>query len=110
MEAFSRWNRAFEAHLDRQGKNISSKKLRRLDVAAIIKTGFGILLPLKTNFGGEPSVENENIVFNTVLLECLIAGIIVWGAYQASLTSELSIIKLKLPFIDLETLYESDYK
>ena len=67
-------------------------------------------LPLKTNFGGEPGVENENVVFNTVLLECLVAGIVVWGAYQASLTSELSIIKLKLPFIDLQTLHESDYK
>ena len=60
-------------------------------------------ITIKANFGGEPGYEYENIILKTILFGCLLAGVIIWGAYQASLTSELSVIKLKLPFIDPET-------
>ena len=65
---------------------------------------------LKSNFGGEPSSVIKSVIYDIVLFDCLLVGSVVWMAYQASLTSELSVIKLKLPFIDLETLYKSDYK
>ena len=69
-----------------------------------------VWVSIKANFGGEPELAHENAVFKIILFSCSLVGVIVWGAYQASLTSELSIIKAKLPFIDLETLYKSDYK
>ena len=67
-------------------------------------------LPLKSNAGGEHSPGHNSTIYDIVLFDCLLVGSIVWMAYQASLTSELSVIKLKLPFIDPETLYRSDYK
>ena len=69
-----------------------------------------VWVSIKANFGGEPELVHENTVFKIILFSCSLVGVIVWGAYQASLTSELSIIKAKLPFIDLETLHKSDYK
>ena len=65
---------------------------------------------LKSNFGAEHSSLIKSVIYDIVLFDCLLVGSVVWMAYQASLTSELSVIKLKLPFIDLETLYKSDYK
>ena len=65
---------------------------------------------IKANVGGEHSSVNTSTIYDIILFDCLLVGSIVWMAYQASLTSELSVIKLKLPFIDLETLYRSDYK
>ena len=65
---------------------------------------------LKSNLGGEHSSVIKNFIYDIVLFDCLLVGSVVWMAYQASLTSELSVIKLKLPFNDLETLYKSDYK
>ena len=69
-----------------------------------------VWVSIKANFGGELVLLQENAVVKIVLFSCSLVGVIIWGAYQASLTSELSIIKLKLPFIDLETLLKSDYK
>ena len=66
--------------------------------------------PLKANVGGDHSPGQTNTVYKIVLFDCLLVGSIVWMAYQGSLTSELTIVKLKLPFIDPETLYKSDYK
>ena len=65
---------------------------------------------IKSNFGGEHSSSYRNSIYDIILFDCLLVGSVVWMAYQASLTSELSVIKLKLPFIDLETLYRSDFK
>ena len=67
-------------------------------------------IAMKANFSGEPGYDYENITLKTILFGCLLAGVIIWGAYQASLTSELSVKKLKLPFIDPETLYQSDFR
>ena len=65
---------------------------------------------LKSNFGGEHSSVIKSLIYDIVLFDCLLVGSVVWMAYQASLVSELSVIKYKLPFIDLESLYRSDYK
>ena len=69
-----------------------------------------LCVAIKSNFGGEHSSVIKSVIYDIVLFDCLLFGSVVWMAYQASLTSELSVIKLKLPFIDLETLYKSDYK
>ena len=69
-----------------------------------------VWVSIKANFGGELVLLQDNAVVKIILFSCSLVGVIIWGAYQASLTSELSIIKLKLPFIDLETLLKSDYK
>ena len=65
---------------------------------------------LKSNFGAEHSSVIKSVIYDIVLFDCLLVGSVVWMAYQASLVSELSVIKYKLPFIDLESLYRSDYK
>ena len=67
-------------------------------------------ITFKANVGGAPSDVHDNNAYQIVLFDCLFIGSIVWISYQASLTSELSNIKLKLPFNDLETLLKSDYK
>ena len=69
-----------------------------------------IWITIKANFGGEPGYGYENTSLKIILLGCLLAGVVNWGAYQASLTSELSVIKLKLPFNDLESLHKSDFR
>ena len=69
-----------------------------------------LCVALKSNFGGEHSSVIKSLIYDIVLFDCLLVGSVVWMAYQASLVSELSVIKYKLPFIDLESLYRSDYK
>ena len=69
-----------------------------------------LCMALKSNFGGNHSSAIKSVIYDIVLFDCLLVGSVVWMAYQASLTTELSVVKLKLPFIDLETLYKSDYK
>ena len=65
---------------------------------------------LKANAGGKPSKLQKNTVHQIVLFDCLLVGSVIWMAYRASLTSELSVAKLKLPFNDLESLSKTDYK
>ena len=66
---------------------------------------------LKANFGGKPKYSKPaNTTHKIIMFECLLVGSIIWMAYRASLTSELSIKKLKLPFNSLESLLASDYR
>ena len=65
---------------------------------------------IKANAGGKPSKLQKNTVHRIVLFDCLIVGSVIWMAYRASFTSELSVKKLKLPFNDLESLSKTDYK
>ena len=65
---------------------------------------------IKANAGGKPSKLQKNTVHQIVLFDCLLVGSVIWMAYRASLTSELSVTKLKLPFNDLESLSKTDYK
>ena len=65
---------------------------------------------LKANAGGKPSKLQKNTVHQIVLFDCLLVGSVIWMAYRASLTSELSVTKLKLPFNDLESLSKTGYR
>ena len=65
---------------------------------------------LKANAGGKPSKSQKNTIHRIVLFDCLLVGSVIWMAYRASFTSELSVTKLKLPFNDLESLSETDYR
>ena len=65
---------------------------------------------VKANFGGKPNKLQKNTSYQILLFDCLLVGSVIWMAYRASFTSELSIRKLKLPFNDLESLLKSDYK
>ena len=67
-------------------------------------------IAFKSNFGGKPASVHKINSYQIVVFICLLAGSIVWMSYRAFLTSELSIIKLKQPFNDLESFLESDYK
>ena len=64
----------------------------------------------KANAGGKPSSIKKNNSYKIVLFDCLLVGSLVWMAYRASFTSELAVVKLKLPFNDLESLLRTDFK
>ena len=64
----------------------------------------------KANAGGKPNSIKKIASYKIVLFDCLLVGSVVWMAYRASFTSELSIVKLKLPFNDLESLLRTDFK
>ena len=65
---------------------------------------------IKANAGGKPSKLQKNTVHRIVLFDCLLVGSVIWMAYRASFTSELSVKKLKLPFNDLESLSKTGYR
>ena len=65
---------------------------------------------IKTNLGGKPSSILNINSHTTVMFFSLLGGSIVWMHYRASFTSHLSITKFKLPFNDLESFSQSDYK
>ena len=67
-------------------------------------------ITMKANAGGKPSSIHKSTTYRIIMFECLLAGVIIWMAYRASFTSELSVIKLKLPFHDLVTFFKSDFK
>ncbi len=69
-------------------------------------------LVFRSNLGASSSsVPNEKAVNPRLLLfSIFFASNIVWMAYRASLTSELSTRQVKMPFLTLEELYHSDYK
>ena len=64
----------------------------------------------KANAGGKPSSIKKTASYKIVLFDCLLVGSVVWMAYRASFTSELSVKKLKLPFNDLESLSKTSYR
>ena len=65
---------------------------------------------IKANVGGKPSKVQKNTVHRIILFDCLLVGSVIWMAYRASFTSELSVTKLNLPFNDLESLSKTDYR
>ena len=67
-------------------------------------------LALKANLGGKPSSSPKSATHRITLFICLLGGSVIWMAYRASFTSELSVIHLKLPFNDLESLYQSNFE
>ena len=67
-------------------------------------------IALKANIGGKPSEILKYSTYQILLFTCLLVGSVLWMAYRASFTSELSVRRLKYPFNDLESLLKSDYK
>ena len=67
-------------------------------------------ISIKANAGGKPSSIKKKESYRIVLFVCLFIGAIVWIAFRASFTSELSVTKMKLPFNDLESLYQSKFE
>ena len=69
-------------------------------------------IAFKANFGGKPSfaLDHKRVTLQIILFTCLLVGSVIWMAYRASLTSELSVIRVSKPFDSLESLLESDYK
>ena len=67
-------------------------------------------IALKSNVGGKPNNILKHSTYQILLFTCLLVGSVVWMAYRASFTSELSVRKLKLPFNNLEGVLKSDYK
>ena len=41
---------------------------------------------------------------------CFLTGVVIFTGYNASITSELAVVRRKLPFNSLETLIESNYR
>ena len=76
----------------------------------VIKYLESFWVAIKANLGGKPSSKVNIDSYKTVLFFCLLGGSIVWMHYRASFTSHLSIAKFKLPFNDLESFSQSDYK
>ena len=64
----------------------------------------------KANFGGKPSFVHKSFTIQIILFTCLLVGSVIWMAYRASLTSELSVRRVSKPFDSLESLLESNYK
>ena len=64
--------------------------------------------PMGTNL--HPIISDPFSSTTEVSLVTILGGSVIWMAFRASFTSELSIRKLKLPFDDLESLSKSDYK
>lgn len=69
-------------------------------------------MAFRANFGGNPTGLRPKRTFGDkmALFICLLVGSIIWMGYRASLTSELSISKKRLPFHDLNGLLKSNYR
>ena len=76
----------------------------------VIKYLENFWVAIKANLGGKPSSKVNINSYKTVLFFCLLGGSIVWMHYRASFTSHLSIAQFKLPFNDLESFSQSDYR
>ena len=64
-----------------------------------------------TNFGGNfNEYQAGKSSYKTLVFLSLFGGNIIWMAYQASLTVDLSVSEPKLPFSDLEGLLNSDWE
>ena len=67
-------------------------------------------IAFKANFGGKPSSIHENNSYKISIFSCLLVGSIVWIAYRAEIISELSVLKVKMPFDNLEQLSKLNYR
>ena len=62
------------------------------------------------NLGGKQSLKIENNAKQVMIFCIMLTGSIVWMAYRASITSELSVMRKKIPFTNLEELLTSNYR
>ena len=64
------------------------------------------------NFGGKPSatsIDNKKS-YKVIVTTSLLMGLVIWIAYRSFLTSELSVVREKLPFEDFEDLAKTNWK
>ncbi len=68
-------------------------------------------LAFSVNFGGnQNSAKLKKIPSNRIILFfCLLGGTIIWIGYRASITSDLSVIKIVYPFNDLESFTKTEF-
>ncbi len=59
-----------------------------------------------TQVAGGGAKTSARLAVATVLL----CGVVVWAAYQSTLTSELAVRTTRVPFSDLEGLLHSEYQ
>ncbi len=73
---------------------------------------YNYYIVFRSNLGGAPFPIQGDKTFQmkSLLFSIFFASNIVWMSYRASLTSELSSMKLKLPFSTLEELLQSNYR
>ena len=67
-------------------------------------------LAFKANFGGKPNSIHESSSYKISIFYCLLVGSIFWIAYRAEIISELSVLKVKMPFDSLQDLSKSNYR
>ena len=63
-------------------------------------------------FGGKPSgtpVDGKRS-YKAIVLVSLVGGLVIWIAFRASLTSELAIVATKLPFNDMLSLSQTNWR
>ena len=86
------------------------KKFNLTDEAYFVSYLKNLWISIKANIGGKPSSQHKNGAHQTVLFTCLSIGVIIWMAFRASMTSVLSVNRLKLPFHDFESLHTLNFK
>ena len=86
------------------------KKFNLTDETYFVSYLKNLWISIKANIGGKPSSTQKNSAHRTVLFTCLSIGVIIWMAFRASMTSVLSVNRLKLPFHDFESLHTSNFK
>ncbi len=81
-------------------------------VAIVKDLVYNSYVVFRSNLGGPPYpiAGDKTAHLKAFLFSIFFASNIVWMSYRASLTSELSNRELKMPFITLEDLLESDYR
>ena len=63
-------------------------------------------------FGGEPSetaIDGKKS-YKTIVMVSLLGGFFIWEAFNASLTSKLAISHKKMPFNNLESFSDSNWR
>ena len=62
-------------------------------------------------FGGSSSNESDSSgSYNAIIMTTLLSGYVIWIAYNASLTSELMVVKETYPFHDIDTISFSNWR
>ena len=66
---------------------------------------------LRPFFGGSSSSESSSSgSYNAIIMTTLLSGYIIWIAYNASLTSELMVVKETFPFKDMDTIPSPNWR
>lgn len=83
-----------------------STKYKFIEMLLIIPNSFA------ANFGVNLSTTQKKDILShkIILFTSLLCGNIIWMAYQGFLTSELAVVKLLLPFHDMNSLSKTDWR